>query len=324
MTMPNRGLDPAALPVMEGEPAAPELLEPGDQIHGTLDATKPRSMFARGWEVFAENKLALISIGIVVFFILFSFVGPLLYHTNQSTPTLSLKTYLKPPSAAHLLGTNDEGFDQLGRLMAGGQSVIEVSLAAAFISVIFGSLYGAFSGYMGGFVDTCLMRVVDAGLSVPFLFVLIVLAVIFRPNPLTMIAFISATYWFGIARLIRGATLSLRTREYVQAVKVAGGTNSRAILRHVLPNSIGLVIVQGTFAVADSISILAFLGFLGFGIQLPATDWGSMLSNGLNYVNGGYWWLIYPPGFCIIILVVAWNFIGDALRDAFETRLQRR
>jgi peptide/nickel transport system permease protein len=322
-TMPGHGLDPAAITVLEGGALAPDLA-PADQVHGTLESGKPRSMFARGWEVFAENKLALAGIGVVVFFILFAFVGPLVYHTNQSTPSLTLKTYLQHPSVHHLLGTNDEGFDQLGRLMAGAQSVIEVSLAAAFLSVIIGSVYGAFSGYIGGFVDTCMMRIVDAGLSIPFLFVLIVLAVIFRPNPITMIGFIAFTYWFQIARLVRGATLSLRTREYVQAVKVAGGTSRRAVMRHVLPNAIGLVIVQGTFAVADSIGILAGLGFLGFGIQLPATDWGSMLSNGLNYVNGGYWWLIYPPGICIILLVVAWNFIGDALRDAFETRLQRR
>jgi peptide/nickel transport system permease protein len=328
MTMPPRGLEPV-IPTS----AAGLYLEPGqqtdlipadDQVHGTLTVGKPRSMLARGWEVFAENKLALVGVGIVIFFILFSFVGPLIYHTDQTSVPLSLATYLKPPSAQHLLGTDDVGFDQLGRLMAGGQSIIEVSLAAAFVACIFGSLYGAFSGFMGGFTDTALMRIVDAGLSIPYLFILIILSVIFHPNPLTMIAFISIIYWFGVARLIRGETLSLRTREYVQAVRVAGGRNSRAIVRHIMPNAIGTIIVQTTFAVADSIAILAFLGFLGYGIQPPATDWGSMLSNGLTYVNGGDWWLIYPPGICIILMVVAWNFIGDALRDAFETRLQRR
>jgi peptide/nickel transport system permease protein len=297
---------------------------PGDAGQGVLTATKPRSMLARGWEVFAENKLALAGLGVVVFLVLFSFVGPLIYHTNQVSAPLSVSTYLKPPSAQHLLGTDDVGFDEVGRLMAGGQSIIEVGLAAALVACLFGTLYGAFAGFMGGFVDTCLMRVVDAGLSIPFIFFLIILAVIFRPNPLTMIAFIGGTYWFGVARLVRGETLTLRTREYVQAVKVAGGKDSRAIVRHVLPNAIGTIIVQGTFAVADSIAILAALGFLGFGIQPPSTDWGSMLNNGLSYVNDGYWWLIYPPGICIILIVVSFNFIGDALRDAFETRLQRR
>jgi peptide/nickel transport system permease protein len=141
-----------------------------------------------------------------------------------------------------------------------------------------------------------------------------------------MIFIIAVFYWLGVARLVRGETLSLRTREYVQAVKVVGGGSTRAIVRHIVPNAIGTIIVQATFAVADSILILSGLGFLGLGVQPPATDWGNMLSGGLTYIQSGtnYWWLIYPAGFAIIITCIAFNFIGDALRDAFETRLQRR
>jgi peptide/nickel transport system permease protein len=169
------------------------------------------------------------------------------------------------------------------------------------------------------------MRLVDAGLSIPYIMVVIILSVIFHPDPLIMILIIAAFYWLAVARLIRGETLTLRTREYVQAVKVVGGGGLRAVVRHVLPNAIGTIIVQATFAVADSILILAGLGFLGLGVQPPATDWGSMLSDGLKYLqSGGYWWLIYPPGIAIILTCIAFNFIGDALRDAFETRLQRR
>ena len=283
---------------------------------------KPRGAFARGWEVFRENRLALVGLGILAFMLLFCFVGPLIYHTNQVS--VSLDNTLCAPSSQHLLGCNDLGYDELGRLMSGGQNSIEVGLAAAVAAVLFGTLYGAFSGFIGGFADTCMMRFVDAGLSVPPIMVLIILAVIFHPNPVTMIFIIAVFYWLGVARLVRGETLTLRTREYVQAVKVVGGGDSRAVIRHIIPNAIGTIIVQATFAVADSILILATLGFLGFGIQPPSTDWGSMLSSGLTYVNDGYWWLIYPPGIMIILTVVAFNFIGDALRDAFETRLQRR
>ena len=208
--------------------------------------------------------------------------------------------------------------------MVGGQNSLEVGLAAAFVSCLFGSIYGAVSGFAGGVVDSFMMRIVDAMLSIPFIFVLIILAVLIHPSALTLIGFIAITYWPQPARLVRGETLSLRTREYVAAVKVAGGRSSRAVLRHVMPNAIGTIIVQATFAVADSILILSGLGFLGFGIQLPSTDWGTMLSGGLNYITQGYWWLIYPAGIVIILTVVAFNFIGDALRDAFETRLQRR
>jgi peptide/nickel transport system permease protein len=170
------------------------------------------------------------------------------------------------------------------------------------------------------------MRLVDAGLSIPYITVIIILSVIFHPNKAIMILVIAVFYWLSVARLVRGETLTLRTREYVQAVKIIGGRSRRAIIRHIVPNAIGTIIVQATFAVADSILILAGLGFLGLGVNPPATDWGSMLSGGLNYLqsNQDYWWLIYPAGIAIMITCVAINFIGDALRDAFETRLQRR
>jgi peptide/nickel transport system permease protein len=295
---------------------------PPDFAGGPQVAEKPRGMFRRGWEVFAENRLALVGLGFVVFVFLFSFVGPLIYKTEQVSVTLANANCT--PSFHHLLGCDNLGYDIIGRLMQGGQSSLLVGLAAAFVSCLFGSIYGAISGFAGGIVDTVLMRIVDAVLSIPFIFVLIILAVLIHPSRLGFIAFIAATYWPQPARLVRGETLSLRTREYVAAVKVAGGRNSRAVMRHIIPNAIGTIIVQATFAVADSIIILSSLGFLGFGIVLPQTDWGSMLSNGLQYINLGYWWLIYPAGIIIILTVVAFNFIGDALRDAFETRLQRR
>jgi peptide/nickel transport system permease protein len=295
---------------------------PPDGPGGLGAQAKPRSMFRRGWEVFAENKLALVGIGFVIFILLFSFIGPHIYKTQQVSVTVA-NAYCTP-GAKHLLGCDPLGYDIVGRLMVGGQKSLEVGLAAAFVSCLFGSIYGAVSGFAGGVVDSLMMRIVDAVLSIPLLFVIIILAVLIHPNAITLIGFIAATYWPQPARLVRGETLSLRTREYVQAVRVAGGRNSRAVLRHILPNAIGTIIVQATFAVADSILILSGLGFLGFGIQLPSTDWGTMLSGGLSYINQGYWWLIYPAGIMIILTVVAFNFIGDALRDAFETRLQRR
>jgi peptide/nickel transport system permease protein len=312
---PETAVDPFASPGT--------LLAPPPGFAGSQQAdAKPRSMFRRGWEVFAENKLALVGLSFVVFVFLFCFVGPMIYKTQQVSVTLS-NAYCTP-SASHLLGCDQLGYDIVGRLMYGGQTSLEVGLAAAFVACLFGSVYGAVSGFAGGIVDAFMMRIVDAFLSIPFLFVLIILAVLIHPSRGAFIVFIAATYWPQPARLIRGETLSLRTREYVAAVKVAGGTSSRAVLRHIMPNAIGTIIVQATFAVADAIIILSSLGFLGFGTQPPQTDWGSMLSNGLNFLTLGYWWLIYPAGLIIIMTVVAFNFIGDALRDAFETRLQRR
>ena len=295
---------------------------PGAEI--STAATKPPGLLRRGWEVFSQNKLALASLVLVVFIALFCFVGPHIYRTDQVHTNLNL--VLCKPSGAHLFGCDNVGYDELGRLMVGGQTSLEVGLAAAFVSVLIGSLYGAFSGFIGGPIDSFMMRIVDAGLSIPSIMVIIILSVVFHPNPLTMIFIIAVFYWLGVARLVRGETLSLRTREYVQAVKVVGGGGVRAVVRHILPNAIGTIIVQATFAVADSILILSGLGFLGLGVQPPATDWGSMLSVGLNFIQSSqsYWWLIYPPGIAIILTCIAFNFIGDALRDAFETRLQRR
>jgi peptide/nickel transport system permease protein len=286
-------------------------------------STKPRSMLVRAWEVFAENRLALAGLSFIVFILLFCFVGPHIYVTNQTNTDLS--TYLCHPSGSHLLGCNDLGYDELGRLMVGGQVSLEVGVAAAVVSVLVGTLYGAISGFAGGFIDALMMRIVDAGLSLPSLMILMLLSVIFHPTTTTIIFIIAIFYWFGVARLVRGETLALRNREYVQAVRVIGGRPMRSVVRHIVPNAIGTIIVQATFAVADSIQILAILGFLTLGVAPPATDWGSMLSGGLNYIQGGnYWWLIYPPGVLIILTCISFNFIGDALRDAFETRLQRR
>ncbi|MHB1592980.1 MAG: ABC transporter permease [Streptosporangiaceae bacterium] len=304
-----------ATAVADGGDAAPAGLAPGGH---------PRSLVRRGWDVFAENRLALLSLGVLVVIFGFCFIGPLIYRTDQ-VHTHILDS-LCSPSASHLLGCDSLGYDELGRLMVGGQTSLEVGLAAAVVSVAFGMLYGAFSGFIGGPIDALLMRVVDAGLSIPYIMLVIILSVMFHPSPAVMIFIIGAFYWLGVARLVRGETLTLRTREYVQAVQVLGGGGRRAIVRHVLPNAAGTIIVQATFAVADSILLLSLLGFLGLGVSPPATDWGSMLSNGLQYLESSqsYWWLIYPPGIAIIITCISFNFIGDALRDAFETRLQRR
>ncbi len=298
--------------------------ETPEALEAAFAAAKPRGLLRRGWDVFAENKLALASLGVIVFMVLFCFAGPLIYQTDQVHTNLSQA--LCPPSAAHPLGCDNVGYDLLGRLMVGGQTSLEVGFAAAIVAVFIGTLYGAFSGFIGGPIDSFLMRIVDAGLSIPYIMVVIILSVVFHPDTLIMILIIAVFYWLGVARLVRGETLSLRTREYVQAVRVLGGRNSRAVVRHIVPNSIGTIIVQTTFAIADSILILAGLGFLGLGVQPPATDWGDMLSGGLTYLQSGtnYWWLIYPAGIAIILTCIAFNFIGDALRDSFETRLQRR
>jgi peptide/nickel transport system permease protein len=165
---------------------------------------------------------------------------------------------------------------------------------------------------------------VDALYSLPTLFLLILLSTIISPSLPIMIVVLSFVSWLGPARLVRGEALSLRTREYVQAVKVAGGTQRRIVVRHIVPNAIGTIMVNTSFLIADSILALAALSFLGLGLPDTTPTWGGMLSNGTTVIFDGYWWQIYPAGIAIVITVVAFNFIGDALRDSLDVRLQRR
>ena len=261
-------------------------------------------------------------LGVVVFMFLFCFVGPLLYHTDQINTDITQFTL--PPSPAHPLGTDNVGYDVLGRLMVGGQTSLEIGVIAALLATTFGVLWGAIAGFVGGWLDQVMMRIVDSMLAIPTLFLLLVLAAMFVPSLPMLIFIVALVAWLVPARLIRGETLSLRTREYVDAVRVMGGGDVRIVLRHIIPNTIGTIMVNATFQVADAILTIAALSFLGLGVPPPATNWGGMLSNGVSYTFAGYWWLIYPAGLAIVITVVAFNLIGDAMRDAFEVRLQRR
>lgn len=281
-----------------------------------------RKRGANVFDVFKENKLALAGVIIIVLIVLFCFVGPLLYHTNQIATNLSVAN--NPPGRGNPLGTDNVGYDELGRLMIGGQSSLEIGIVAALLAGFFGVIWGAIAGYFRGIVGTIMMRIVDAFLAIPILFVLLLMAAIIKVNQLNLTLVIAAFSWLVPARLIHAETLTLRTREYVEAVKGMGGGAGRSIFLHVIPNAIGTIVVNITFQVADAILALAALGFLGFGIAPPAANWGAMLSQGVTYLYAGEWWLIYPAGVMIILTVMAFNLIGDALRDAFDVRLQRR
>ena len=275
-----------------------------------------------GVQTLVKNRAALVGLIVVLIMLAFSFIGPLFYHTNQIAT--NLPDSLRPPGAGHPLGTDNEGYDEFGRLMLGGQTSLKVGLAAAVVATGIGIAYGAISGFAGGIVDGLMMRVVDGLLAVPTLFLLVYLFTVFQASVLLMILVIGLVAWLVPARLVRAETLSLRTREFVQAVRSMGGTRRRMIFRHIIPNTIGTIMVNATFQVADAILALASLSFLGLGIAPPAANWGGMLSTGVTYTYAGDWWLIYPPGLCILLTVMAFNAVGDGLRDAFEVRLQRR
>ncbi len=200
---------------------------------------------------FVENKRALGSVVLLVLIALFCFVGPMIYHTNQVLTNL-LDTN-SPPSGTNPLGTDNLGYDILGRLMVGGQSSLEVGLTVAILSTSFGALYGALAGWFGGALDEVLMRIVDVVLSLPMILVFVFLATVHSPTLLLLIFVLSLLSWLGPARLVRGEALSLRTREYVQAARGMGERPMRIVVRHILPNAMGTIVVNATYQVADAI-----------------------------------------------------------------------
>jgi ABC-type dipeptide/oligopeptide/nickel transport system permease subunit len=279
-----------------------------------------------GWRLalreFAQNKLAVIGIGILLFYVVFCFLGPIFYHGN--TVNSDLIHVDIPPQAGFPLGTDDQGFDELALLMKGGQAALEVGFAAAAIGIVIGMLWGSIAGLAGGIIDSAMMRVVDVFLSIPFLFIVLIVAVRYGASVLGLAVIIGAFTWLVPARLVRGEVLTLRTRDFVSAARTAGSTRWRLIGRHLIPNALGVIIVNVTFNVADAILAVATLGFLGFGLHYPNQDWGDMLGKGVQLMENGYWWLVYPVGVSIVLVVMACNLIGDALRDSLDVRLRRR
>lgn len=285
---------------------------------GTADTPRETSGTRLAVRRFLRNRLAVAGLGVVVFFILFCFVGPLVYHTDQTHTALQQVNL--SPSGAHWLGTDAVGHDELGRLMYGGKVSLVVGLAAGVLATVIGTLWGAAAGYAGGWIDAVMMRVVDAGIAIPALFILLVVSAITTPGLAGLILILGLVSWLVPSRLIRAETLSLKNRDYILTLRAIGGTHARAILRHILPNSVSTIVVATTFQIADSILLVAYVSYLGLGLQPPATDWGGMLSAGLTAAYSGYWWLILPPGLAIILVVWAFNAIGDGLRDAFDVR----
>jgi peptide/nickel transport system permease protein len=308
---PIQVIDPLGVSAAPGTPPTPE----GGEVY----------IVASGWQLalreFMSNRLAVVGLAVLVLFVLFCFIGPLLYHPAVAG---AYGVNDQAPGGGHPLGTNDNGLDELRQIMLGGQTALEIGFLAAAIATVIGTLWGAVAGVAGGIVDGVMMRIVDILLSIPYLLIVLVLATKYNANVFDLSMVIGLFAWLIPARLVRGEVLTLRERDFVLAAEVMGAGRTRIVLRHLIPNALSVVIVNITFQVADAILILAYLGFLGFGLQYPATSWGDMLGNAQNYINSGYWWLVYPVGACLVLVVLACNLVGDALRDALDVRLRRR
>ncbi|HTV99222.1 MAG TPA: ABC transporter permease [Streptosporangiaceae bacterium] len=302
---------------------APGLARPAppgaDRLDRPLQHGRPvRAGRARVLRAFAGQRLGLAGLALIALFTLCCFVGPLVYHTDQVHANIQLTNL--PPGPGRPLGTDSNGYDILGRLLVGGQSTLEIGFAVALLATALGMVWGAISGLAGGLADAVMMRVVDIALAIPAIFLLIFLSSVLRPTTGLLILVLSLLSWLGPARLVRGETLSLRTREFVEAVTVMGGRRLRVVARHLIPNAFGVIVVSATFQVADAIILLATLSFLGFGLPPPAATWGGMLSQGTTYLLDGYWWEVYPAGFAIMLTVIAFNLVADALAASLDAR----
>jgi peptide/nickel transport system permease protein len=268
---------------------------------------------------FLRHRLAVASIVVLLLVVAFAFLGPLLWHYDytQFTPDNSVA-----PSLKHPFGTTEDGKDELALVMRGTQQSVKVAILTALAATVIGAIWGSVAGFYRGAVDTVLMRITDLVLTLPLFAVAAVLAGNTRGTWWLIALVIAGLQWATVSRVVRGVILSLREKEFIEAARALGASDTRIIFRHLLPNAIGAVIVYATILVALAILLETALSFLGFGIRAPDTSLGLLVNNARTAVDTRPW-LFYFPGLFIIMIALAINFIGDGLRDALDPRQQR-
>jgi peptide/nickel transport system permease protein len=266
---------------------------------------------------FKKNKLALISLIFILLVIISALFAP--YISPYNPDKIDVNAILQPPNPAHLLGTDQLGRDILSRLIYGGRISIEVGFIAVSLSLFIGIFMGAYAGYYGGLTDSILMRFVDIMLTFPSFFLILAISAILKPSIINIMIIIGLTSWMGIARIIRAEFTQNREKDYVLAAKAAGAPDSYIMFFEILPNTIAPILVSATLGVAGAILIQASLAFLGIGIMPPTASWGGMLSRGKTYIMVA-WWLTLFPGIAILLTVLSFNLVGEAVRNALDPR----
>ncbi len=266
---------------------------------------------------FTANRLAMAGLIILSVLVILCILAPVIAPWSVDVQNLSLGA--SAPGPGHLLGTDILGRDLFSRILYGGQISFAVGLCATLVSVLIGVSWGAVAGWAGGRTDAAMMRIVDMAYAFPFTIFVIILMVFFERSLLLLFAAIGAVEWLTMARIVRGQVMSLKSREFIDAAKGLGLSNTRIIIRHVLPNIAGPVIVYATLTVPAVMLLEAFLSFLGLGVQPPASSWGILIREGAEAMEE-YPWLLIFPGTVLSITLFSLNFVGDGLRDAFDPR----
>ncbi len=292
---------------------AAELLEAEGLTH------KSRSLTGDALRRLSRNKAAVVAVAVLLCLILAAFIGPYLIPFDYEEPDWEAFRMAPDFATGHYFGTDPNGRDLLARVLYGTRVSLAVAATATLVSVVIGVLYGAISGYIGGRLDAIMMRFVDIMYALPYILFVILLMVIFGRNVYLLFAAIGALEWLTMARIVRGQTLSIKQREFIEAARASGQRPFKIILKHVIPNLIGPVVIFAALTVPEIIATESFLSYLGFGVQEPLTSLGTLIAEGTDAMESMPWLLIFPACF-LVALLMSLLFIGDGLRDAFDPK----
>lgn len=272
---------------------------------------------ARAWSRFRQNRAAMASMILLGLMLLLALIGPSLsrFHYDE----MDWFAIKQAPSLAHPFGTDNSGRDLFVRCFIGARVSLSIALLATAVALLIGVSWGAIAGFAGGRTDMVMMRLVDVLYAMPFMFFVILLMVVFGRHIWLVFLGVGAVEWLTMARIVRGQTLSLKAREFIEAARAIGASRARILLRHILPNLVGVVMVYTTLTIPQVILVESFLSFLGLGVQEPLTSWGLLIKEGAAEIETAPWLLLFPGGFLAVTLL-ALNFIGDGLRDAFDPK----
>jgi oligopeptide transport system permease protein len=284
-------------------------------------AAGPSSLWGDAWRRLRRNRAAVSAGWILLAISLVSLLAPWIPGIPDPA-TQDLRLAATPPSAAHWFGTDELGRDTFARVLWGGRISLLVGLVATLVSLLIGVAYGAVAGYVGGRLDEAMMRFVDILYSLPYIFLVILLLVFFSKSLLMLFVALGLVQWLTMARIVRGQVLSLRNQTFVEAARALGAGDSAIVFRHIVPNTLGPVIVYTTLTVPAVILQEAFLSFLGLGVQPPNASWGTLVSDGAR-VLALFPWLVVFPGIALSLTLLCFNFLGDGLRDALDPQDRR-
>jgi oligopeptide transport system permease protein len=299
-----------------------ELFRPaGSRPTGAETVTRESTTFWQdAWRRFKKNPLALAGLLFIIFLLLVAAIVPYIVPFSYSDQDLNYTN--QPPSAEHWFGTDTLGRDLFIRVVFGARISLAVGIGAALINLTIGVTYGAISGFSGGRVDNIMMRVVDILYGIPLLLFVILLMVIFRPGLLNVFIALGAVYWLDMARIVRGQVLALKEQEFVLAARTLGARPGRIMFRHLIPNSLGPIIVTSTLGIPAAIFAEAWLSYLGLGVTAPVASWGVLISEAVQGMRSYPLQLLFPA-LAICLTMLGFNFVGDGLRDAFDPRQRR-